>query len=112
MTYQRRRGITAKVWRSEMQEDDRGNVHKVAVPADRHVVKVWIFPQRSGKAEVPGQQHINVIRIGVDADMEGVDMWGRVELMGKVWDIAAPPARHFGSSRATQHWSIDLRERT
>lgn len=112
MSFQRKRkGIPAKVWRVEKQEDARGNTHKVAVSNEPHDVKVWIFPQRSSKAEVPGQQHINVVRIGVDAALEGVELWSRVEFMGKSWDVAAPPAYHHGSSRHTRHWSIDIRER-
>lgn len=110
MTHQRRRGIPAKVWKTEKQKDNRGNEHKVAVPAYAHPVKVWIYPQRSAKAEVPGQQHINVVRIGVPAHLEGVDLWSRVEFMGKEWDVVTPPAYHHGS-RTTRHWSLDIRER-
>lgn len=109
-TYQRRRGLPAKVWRVQQQTDDRGNVHKLAVPAAPHNVSVWIFPQRSAKAEVPGQQHINVVRIGCDAGLTDVELWSRVEFMGKQWDVVTPPAYHHGT-RHTRHWSIDIRER-
>lgn len=110
MTYQRKRGIPAKIWKTELQTDNRGNEHKVAVPASPHEVKVWIFPQRSARAEVPGQQHINVIRIGCAANLPNVELWSRVEFMGKMWDVVTPPAYHHGT-RQTRHWSIDLRER-
>jgi hypothetical protein len=92
------------------ETDDRGNKHDVASPDNAHEVNVWIYAQRSARAEVPGQQGINVIRIGVNADLEDVDLWSQVEIMGKVWDVAAPPAYHHGT-RHTRHWSIDLRER-
>ena len=108
MTYQRRRGLPAKVWKSGTQTDARGNVHKIANDGP-HDAKVWIFPQRSAKAEVPGQQHINVVRIGTRV-IEGVDLWSSVEFMGKKWDIVTPPAYHHGS-RSTRHWSLDIRER-
>lgn len=108
--YQRKHGQLARVWKTEEREDDRGNVHEVAISTDFHEVKAWIFPQRSSRGEVPGQLGINVIRIGVSADMEGVDLWSKVELMGVLWDVAAPPAYHHGT-RHTRHWSIDLRER-
>ena len=109
-TYQRRHGMPCKVWRTEQQTDDRGNKHDVAVPLDLHDLKAWVFAQRSARAEVPGQLGINVIRIGVDADLEGVNLWSRVEILGKTWDVVTPPAYHHGT-RHTRHWSIDLRER-
>jgi hypothetical protein len=110
MSYQRRRGIPAKVWKVEEQTDDRGNVHKVAVPDLAHEVTVWIYPQRSGKAEVPGQQHINVVRLGIPADLTDVELWSRVEFLGAQWDVVTPPMYHHGT-RHTRHWSIDVRER-
>ena len=73
-------------------------------------LRAWVFPQRSAKAEVPGQQHINVIRIGTDVLDDRVDIWSRVEFMGRSWDVAAPPAYHHGT-RHTRHWTLDLRER-
>lgn len=107
---QRRRGLTAKIWRVEEQVDGRNNKHRRAIPEDAHELRVWVFPQRSAKAEVPGQQHINVIRIGTKANLTNVDLWSRVELMGKQWDVVTPPAYHHGT-RHTRHWSIDIRER-
>lgn len=46
----------------------------------------------------------------VDADLDDVDLWSRVEWNGKQWDIVTPPAYRHGS-RKVRHWSIDLRER-
>lgn len=109
-TFQRRRGVPAKVWRVTKQEDNRGNEVEVASPENAHEVTVWLFPQRSARAEAPGQLGINVTRIGCDADLEGVTLWSRVEMLGKQWDVVTPPAYHHGT-RHTRHWSIDLRER-
>jgi hypothetical protein len=108
--YQRRHGQPVRVWKVVQQTDDRGNVHDVATPDDAHEIKAWVFAQRSARAEVPGQLGINVIRIGVSADLEGVDLWSKVEIDGKLWDVAAPPVYHQGT-RHTRHWSLDLRER-
>lgn len=108
--YQRTHGQPCRVWKIKQQMDDRGNPHDVADPNDVHEVKAWVFAQRSARAEVPGQMAINVIRIGVDAGLEGVDLWSKVEILGRVWDVAAPPTYHHGT-RHTRHWSIDLRER-
>lgn len=110
MTRQRRRGIPAKIWRVVAQKDNRDNTHRVATDVDPHEVRVWLYPQRSSRAEVPGQQHINVVRIGCKANLEDVEIWSRVEMQGKSWDVVTPPSYHHGT-RHTRHWSIDLRER-
>jgi len=109
-TYQRRHGLPARVWTVVQKTDDRGNKHDVATEAGAHDVKAWIFSQRSARAEVPGQQAINIIRIGIDAGLIGVGLWSRVEILDKSWDVVTPPAYHHGT-RHTRHWSIDLRER-
>ncbi|WP_405056968.1 hypothetical protein OG474_30040 [Kribbella sp. NBC_01505] len=111
MSYQRRRGQTATIWRIVKQTDNRGNEVKVADTANPWIVKAWATPQRSAKAEVPGQQKINVVRIGVDADLAGVEIYSKVIYDGKEWDCVTPPAYHHGSSRHVRHWSIDIRER-
>lgn len=109
-TYQRRHGLVARVWTVEEKTDSRGNVHNIATEDNASEHKVWIFAQRSARAEVPGELGINVIRIGIDADVAGLELWSRVELLGKVWDVVTPPAYHHGT-RHTRHWSLDLRER-
>lgn len=118
MSFQRQRGLPAKIWRATLQTDNRGNDQKVVdLTADPIPTKAWIFAQRSARAEVPGQQRINVVRIGIDADLTDQpfdpvgDLYGRVEFMGQQWDIVAPPAYHRGSSRHTRHWGLDIRER-
>lgn len=109
-TYQRRRGIPATFYPVVKRTDTLGNIHKIADEDNPLEVKVWIFPQRSAKAEVAGQQHINVTRLGVRADLEGVELWSQIDFMGKKWDVVQPPAYHHGT-RHTRHWSIDIRER-
>lgn len=110
MSVQRRRGQTARVWRTIEVVDNRGNRVIVADPAGSIDVKAAFIPQRSARAEVPGQQQINVTRMIVDAHLEGVSLWSRVEYNGREWDIVSPPAYHHGDRR-TRHWSIDIRER-
>ncbi|MFJ9827706.1 phage head-tail adapter protein [Streptomyces sp. NPDC101160] len=110
MSVQRRRGQTARVWRTAEVIDNRGN-KVIAVDENSAVtVKAAFIPQRSGKAEVPGQQQINVVRMVVDPHIEGVTLWSRIEYQGRMWDIVSPPAYHHGDRR-TRHWSIDIRER-
>lgn len=109
-SYQRRRGQPAKVWKTAEQTDDRGNVHIVPAADGPHLVRAALIPQRSARAEVPGQQQINVVRMIVAADLADVNLWSRVEWRGSTWDVVTPPAYHHGT-RHTRHWSIDLRER-
>lgn len=90
--------------------DARGNKTLAPDPTSPHQVRAAFIPQRSSRAEVPGQQEINVIRMIVAPHLLGVGLWSRVEYDGKFWDVVTPPMYHHGT-RHTQHWSIDLRER-
>ncbi|UZJ23712.1 hypothetical protein RHODO2019_10880 [Rhodococcus antarcticus] len=110
MSRQRRRGQYVSVWRTELFADRRGNEQIRSVPATPHSVRAAFIPQRSSKAEVPGQQQINVTRMIVDATLEDVSLWSTVEWNGHLWDVVAPAQFHYGT-RHTRHWSIDIRER-
>ena len=110
MSFQRRRGQNVKVWRTRIVKDGRGNDVIEAYPNNPHVVRAASIPQRSSKAEVPGQQQINVTRLILDPNLPDVNLWSRVEYDGRMWDVAAPPQYHYGSRR-TRHWSVDIRER-
>ncbi|NEA50453.1 phage head-tail adapter protein [Streptomyces sp. SID10815] len=110
VSVQRRRGQRAKVWRTSEVVDNRGNRVIVADPTAPIEVRAAFIPQRSARAEVPGQQQINVTRMIVDAQTEGVSLWSRVEYAGRQWDVVSPPAYHHGDRR-TRHWAIDIRER-
>ncbi|AFO10877.1 head-to-tail stopper [Streptomyces phage R4] len=107
---QRRRGVTARIWKTSKQIDNRGNEVLVADADGPYEVRCALIPQRSARAEVPGQQQINITRMIVSADLENVSLWSRVEVHGAVWDVVTPPAYHHGE-RKTRHWSIDIRER-
>jgi len=109
-TVQRERGQSAIVYRTHTITDHRGNKVKVANMDDPIPIKAWFAPQRSARAEVPGQVQIDVMRMGVDAGLSGMDLWSRIEWMGSQWDIVSPPAYHNGT-RHTRHWTIDLRKR-
>lgn len=110
MSHQRRRGVPVKIWKTVVTVDNRGNEVRVADADGPHEVRAIMIPQRSARAEVPGQQQINVTRMLVDANLEGVELWSRVEWNGRLWDIVTPPAYHHGVRR-TRHWSIDIRQR-
>lgn len=109
-TLQRRRGQPVIIYKTHTITDNRLNKVKVANMDDPIPTRAWVIPQRSARAEVPGQVQIDVTRIGVDAGLPDVDLWSRVEWMGSQWDIVSPPAFHNGT-RHTRHWTIDLRKR-
>ncbi len=111
MTAQRKRGRPIRFWQMRETVDRRGNKVLRADPDSVIEATAWGIPQRSSVAEMPGQQQINVIRVGTKAHLEGVGSWSIAEWDGAVWDVAAPPAYHHGAGRHVRHWSIDLREK-
>lgn len=109
-TVQRRRGLPAVIYKSKVVTDSRGNEVRMVDEANPYHVTVWAIPQRSQRAEVPGQQDIDVVRFGTDADLVGVDSWSQIEYRGERYDVVIPPAYHHGT-RHVRHWSIDCRKR-
>lgn len=111
MSFQRRRrGQPATVYPSKLVTDNRGN-HQRVVDLDSPIeVEAVFIPQRSAKAEVPGQAQIDVTRMLLSHDLPNVDIWGRVVWKGEQWDIVTPPAYHHGT-RHTRHWTLDIRRR-
>lgn len=112
MSFQRRkRGQPAVVYPEKEVVDNRGH-SSYAPDLDNPInVTAAFIPQRSSRAEVPGQQQINVTRMLLDSELPNVGLWSRVEWNDKTWDVVSPPAYHHGATRDVRHWSIDLRER-
>ena len=112
MSYQRRRrGQPAVVYPTVETVDNRGH-HSIQVDMANGIdVEAVFIPQRSARAELPGQQQINVTRMIVDPDLPNVNLWSRVLWRGVVWDVVSPPQYHHGATRHVRHWSLDLRER-
>jgi hypothetical protein len=111
VSVQRRRGQLVKVWPSMVSVDNRGNEQRmVDTNTEPIMVTAAFIPQRSAKAEVPGQQAINVTRMLVRHDVVDIDLWARIEWAGRMWDVVTPPSYHHGT-RHNRHWSIDIRER-
>jgi len=125
---QRKRGREFKFYPQVETRDARGNI--VHRPDMDHPIKVrgTTTPQRSARAEVPGQVGIDVMSILVDVrtspvyedtygetypgrdPVEGISLWSLVKIDGREWDVVAPPGLHWGT-RHTRHWSIDVRAR-
>lgn len=111
MTVQRRRqGQPVVIYRTKVIQDARGNSTVVVDPENPHKLTAAVIPQRSSRAEVPGQQLVDVVRLIVSDDLEGVTLWSRVEYRGEEWDLVQPPAYHHGTRR-TRHSSVDIRRR-
>lgn len=116
MTRQRRRGRPVTFYPQKLVTDNRGNP-KYLVDHDSPIeVRCWIYPQRSSKAEVPGQVGIDVIRVGFNTrhpdgtPIEGVSLWSMARYNGRDWDLVSPPELHWGT-RHTHHYSVDMRAR-
>lgn len=110
MSHQRKHGQSVVIYRTETVEDKRGNSVIHVTTDNPWRLTAAAIPQRSSRAEIPGQQEIEVVRLITDADLAGVDLWSRVDYLGAEWDIVAPPAYHHGTRR-TRHWAIDIRRR-
>lgn len=120
MSFQRRRrGQAAVVYPGVLTEDRRGNKQRVVDLENPVPIKGVFLPQRSARAEVPGQAQINVTRVILDSDLPmrlenvgnaEVGIWGRVRWRDLDWDIVTPPGYHHGT-RHTEHWTMDIRER-
>lgn len=100
----------AKVYPTKVTTDSRGNKHHAPDMDNPIDVTAAFIPQRSARAEVTGQQQIQVTRMILSSEVPGMDLWSRVEWRGEFWDCVTPPQYHHGT-RHTRHWSIDLRER-
>lgn len=108
---QRRRGQAVTIYKTKTVTDNRGTENIVPdFDVSPHKVLAWVVPDRSARAEVPGQQKINVVRLGTASDLGDVNMWTLVEYNGRKWDLTQPPAYHHGS-RHVRHWTLTLRER-
>ena len=110
MTVQRRRGVPVTLYPSKTSTDARGNTTLVADLTAPYTLTAAVIPQRSYRAEVPGQRDVDVYRLLVSADIENVDIWSRASFYGEMWDVISPPRLHRGI-RKTRHYTIDVRKR-
>lgn len=108
---QRRHGQPATVYPTKVHVDSRGNQVAIADLTAGFEIRAWVVPARSSRADVAGgQQDLNVVRLGTDAELPGVDSWSRIMWRGVMWDVVDPPAFHYGT-RHVRHWSFDIRRR-
>lgn len=111
MSVQRRRGQPAQVYHQRLETDLQGNRQYVtALDEEPYEVKAAFIPQRGSRAEVSGQQQILVYRMILTSELADVGLWSRIMWRGTAFDVVSPPVYHHGT-RATRHWSMDVRER-
>ena len=101
-TLLRRRGERLKIHRSAPFTDGRGN-ETYAPTGEVYEVRAAVIADRSARAEVPGQMHIDVVKVITN-------IWSRIEWDGRWWDVVAPPALR-SSPRRLRHWTITMRAR-
>lgn len=108
---QRKRGYWIDLFPTIVTEDRRGVVTRAPDMDNPIPTRAVILPERSSKAEVPGQQVINVVRVIIDYKFsENIDIHSRLRWDGKEWDIITPPEHHRGTSH-TRHVTIMARQR-
>lgn len=100
----------ARVFQTKEIRDTRGNTQVVVDLQNWIDVTAAFIPQRSSRGEVPGQIETNVVRMILEHDLPGVNLWSRVLWRGQWWDVEAPPVYHHGT-RHVRHWSMDIRQR-
>lgn len=84
---------------------------KVKGPSDVPIVrKVTVSSDRQATAELPGQVYTKVVKLSF-RPIQGLDAEARVFFRGEEWDMAQPPHRSSGASRATRHDEVLLRSR-
>lgn len=107
---QRRRGQPATVYPYKTIVDGRGQRVRVADTDNPIQVVAAFVPERSARAELAGQQQIQIVKMIVRHDIENFELWARVRWDGSDWDVVTPPAYHHGT-RHTRHVTASLRRR-
>lgn len=90
---------------------------KKKVPATEPVtLRCTTSEDRSQIADLPGQIDIHIVRVitrKLPTAPDGTPAtFSRIMYQGQEYDMAEPPRRSFGMSRATDHWEFKLRSRS
>lgn len=109
MSMQRKRGRKLQYWKAVATTNFYGDKVERALDGP-YEARYWESHDRSSRAEVPGQQEVDVIKVGIDATHD-VSLWARVKIGNIYWDIESPPAYRHGT-RGTRHQTVSLRQRT
>lgn len=100
----------ATIYRAIPVEDHRGNTTVQPTYDSPHQVRASVVPDRSARAEVPGEMEIDVITLRVPPDLADVNLRSRVLWDGDAWDLVAPPSDRVGT-RHTRHTTLTMRKR-
>lgn len=105
-----RYGGVAIIYRIVTITDSRGNKTQQPTAVNPHRVMAHASADRSSRAEVPGEQEVDVITLRVPFQLSDVGLRSRVEWDGGWWDVVAPPADRHGIKRV-RHTTLVLRRR-
>lgn len=103
------------VWPQVEVITPRGDLRKV--PAEEPIaIRCTTSEDRSQIADLPGQIDIHILRVlarRIPTAPDGTpSTWARVMYEGQEYDMAEPPRKSRGVSRATEHWEFKLRSRS
>ena len=113
MSLQRRRGKPITIYPTKVSVDARGNTTREPDMTSPYTVRAAVNPARSSRAEVPGQQQINTLDVILpQTGVHDLDLWSRVEIEGRSYDVVTPPALHGGIERRVVNQRITVRLRT
>lgn len=100
------------MWSKETVLDRRGNrTIRTNLTGKPKQHRVAIVPERSSRAEVPGQIAVDMYRVISDPGIDDVGLWTVIRWNGEMWDVATPPEYHHGVARHTRHWTFLIRKR-
>lgn len=91
--------------------DNRGNIQLVPDMDNPVTTSAAEMQDRSSRAEVPGQQEIDVIRLIVRYDLPDVGVYSICKYRDAWWDIISPPQYHQGERHHTKHLSMLIKRR-
>lgn len=111
MSYQRKHGAAVIFYPQKLVTDADGVPTLVAdMDSPSIPTKAAVIPDRAQRAEVPGQQVVNIVRLLVKR-MPGLGPWARAEFWGRMWDVTVPPEERQNVPRPNRHMVVEVRER-
>lgn len=110
MSVQRKRGQRFTYYPKVTTVDSREN-RTITVDMDSpRKARGAFIPDRSSRAELPGQQRVEVYKLIVSDKLLDIDLWGLVEWRGAYWDVSSPSMYRHGT-RQVRHQTAEIRRR-
>lgn len=100
---------TCTVYPEKRIMDSRGNSKLIPDLDNPITVRVSAETDRQSDAELPGQVSSKVLNLFTRT--APVTSWVEVLFRDEFWDVAKPPTKSVGISKATDHWMFQIRSR-